>query len=160
VALPFKLGFSSVYKLFAARGLTDRIVFFGSGKLGFPEAGVLAMALGCDMIMVAREAMLSIGCIQAQECHTGHCPAGVATHDAWLTRGLDPTNKAARLANYMFTLRKELTRMSRAAGKVHPALITTDQVSILDEHFGARSLTEVFGYQPEWGLPSDEHVRH
>ncbi|MGE0709542.1 MAG: glutamate synthase-related protein [Planctomycetota bacterium] len=154
VALPFKLGFSSVYKLFAERGLTDRVVFLGSGKLGFPEAGVLAMALGCDMIMVAREAMLSIGCIQAQECHTGHCPAGVATHNPWLMRGLDPTNKAARLANYVVTLRKELTRMSRAAGKVHPSLITTEQVAILDEHFGQRSLAEVFGYQPGWGLPS------
>jgi glutamate synthase domain-containing protein 2 len=158
VALPFKVGFSSVYALFAERGLTDRVVFVGSGKLGFPEEGVLAMALGCDMIMVAREAMLSIGCIQAQECHTGHCPAGVATHNPWLMRGLDPTNKGARLANYMTTLRKELTRMARASGKVHPALITTDQVSILDEHFGARSLTDVFGYKPEWGLPSDEQA--
>lgn len=159
MALPFKLGFTSVYKLFAERGLTDRLVFVGSGKLGFPEAGVLAMALGCDMIMVAREAMLSIGCIQAQECHTGHCPAGVATHHPWLVRGLDPTNKAARLANYMLTLRKELTRLARAAGKVHPSLITTDQVSILDAHFGARHLREVFGYEPGWGQPSEEQAR-
>lgn len=159
VALPFKLGFSSVYRLFAERGLTDRIVFFGSGKLGFPEEGALAMALGCDMIMVAREAMLAIGCLQAQECHTGHCPAGVATHNAWLMRGLDPTNKAARLANYMTTFRKELTRLSRASGKLHPSLLRTDQVSILDAHFGARALTDVFGYQPEWGLPSEEQTR-
>jgi glutamate synthase domain-containing protein 2 len=28
---------------------------------------------------VAREAMLAIGCIQAQRCHTNHCPTGVAT---------------------------------------------------------------------------------
>ncbi len=158
VALPFKLGFSSVYRLFAERGLTDRLVFMGSGKLGFPEAGILAMALGCDMIMVAREAMLSIGCIQAQECHTGHCPAGVATHNKWLVRGLDPTNKAARLANYMITLRKELTRMSRAAGKVHPGLITNEQVAILDEHFGVRSLKEVFAYEAGWGQPSEKQA--
>ncbi|HEY8375080.1 MAG TPA: FMN-binding glutamate synthase family protein, partial [Nannocystis sp.] len=59
VALPFKLGFSAVYREFAARGLTDRIVFIGSGKLGFPAEGLLALALGCDMINVAREAMLA-----------------------------------------------------------------------------------------------------
>lgn len=159
VALPFKLGFTSVYSLFAARGLSERIVFMGSGKLGFPEASVAAMALGCDLIMVAREAMLAIGCIQAQECHTGHCPAGVATHNKWLMRGLDPTNKAARLANYMVTLRKELTRLSRASGKVHPGLITTEQVAILNEQFGVRSLREVFNYQPGWGLPSPEQAR-
>jgi glutamate synthase domain-containing protein 2 len=31
------------------------------------------------MINVVREAMLAIGCIQAQRCHTGGCPTGVAT---------------------------------------------------------------------------------
>ncbi len=30
-------------------------------------AAVVAFALGCDMINVAREAMLAIGCIQAQK---------------------------------------------------------------------------------------------
>ena len=33
-------------------------------------------ALGCDMVNVAREAMLAIGCIQAQKCHTDTCPTG------------------------------------------------------------------------------------
>jgi glutamate synthase domain-containing protein 2 len=42
------------------------------------------------MVNVAREAMLSIGCIQAQKCHTDTCPTGVATQNAWLTRGSDP----------------------------------------------------------------------
>jgi glutamate synthase domain-containing protein 2 len=73
----------------------SRVVLIGSGKLGFPDVGLLAMALGCDMVNVAREAMLSIGCIQAQRCHTWHCPTGVATQSAWLMRGLDPTYKAA-----------------------------------------------------------------
>ncbi|MBP7551720.1 MAG: FMN-binding glutamate synthase family protein, partial [Gemmatimonadaceae bacterium] len=33
VALPFKLGFASVYKAFAARGMHERVAFIGSGKL-------------------------------------------------------------------------------------------------------------------------------
>ncbi|MDH3403898.1 MAG: FMN-binding glutamate synthase family protein, partial [Acidobacteriota bacterium] len=36
VALPFKVGFARVYNIFAERGLADRVVFIGSGKLGFP----------------------------------------------------------------------------------------------------------------------------
>ena len=43
-----------------------------------------------DMVNVAREAMLAIGCIQAQRCHTDKCPTGVATQDPWLVHGLDP----------------------------------------------------------------------
>src|SRR5205823_4294739 len=66
VALPFKLGFTSVYRALAEEGVQEDVVFIGSGKLGFPESALLALGLGCDMINVAREAMLAIGCIQAQ----------------------------------------------------------------------------------------------
>ena len=79
VALPFKVAFTRVHKILVERGVHDRVVFIGSGKLGFPEAGLFAFALGCDLLAVAREAMLAIGCIQAQRCHTNHCPTGVAT---------------------------------------------------------------------------------
>ncbi|MBK9129905.1 MAG: hypothetical protein IPM13_19320, partial [Phycisphaerales bacterium] len=82
VALPFKIGMSRVHRVFAERGLHRDVVFIGSGKLGFPETATFAFALGCDMLGVAREAMLAIGCIQALRCHTGHCPTGVATHNA------------------------------------------------------------------------------
>jgi glutamate synthase domain-containing protein 2 len=46
------------------------------------------MALGCDLISVGREAMMAVGCIQAQRCHTGRCPTGVATQDPRYERGL------------------------------------------------------------------------
>ncbi len=154
VSLPFKVGFSRVYKVMAAAGLQERVVFIGSAKLGFPAAALTAFALGADMIAVAREAMLAIGCIQAQKCHSGHCPTGVATQNRWLIRGLDPTDKAARLANYLITLRQELLKLSHACGCVHPALLTADHLELLDDHFGSRSLREHFGYAPGWGLPA------
>ena len=154
VALPFKVGFSRVYKEFAQRGIADRVVFIGSGKLGFPHESTLAFGLGCDMVNVAREAMMAIGCIQAQRCHTGKCPTGVATQNPWLVRGLDPELKAARLANYVLTLRKDLLALSRACGVTHPALISLDHVDVLDDRFGATSARAIFGYEPGWGVPS------
>lgn len=154
VALPFKLAFSRVYKVFAERGAHEKVVWVGAGKLGFPETALTAFCLGADMVAVAREAMLAIGCIQAQRCHTGHCPAGVATQNAWLVRGLDPTHKAARLANYMVTLRKEITRITHACGHEHPALLTAEDIEIVDENFGSRTLRDTFGYQPGWEHPS------
>lgn len=153
VSLPFKLGFSRVYRIFAAADLTDRLVFIGSGKLGLPDNAFLAFGLGCDAVNVGREAMLAIGCIQAQRCHTGHCPTGVTTNNRWLTRGLDPTLKSVRCANYLVALRKELLELSRACGQPHPALVTIDAFEILDERFGARSAREVFEYQDRWGVP-------
>ncbi len=154
VALPFKLGFTRVYRIFAEAGMDEKVVFVGAGKLGFPEAALLAFGLGADMIAVAREAMLAIGCIQAQRCHTGHCPTGVATQNRWLMRGLDPTSKAARFANYIRTLRKELLRLSRACGVAHPALVGSHHLEILNDHFGSTPVRDLFDYRPEWGHPS------
>jgi glutamate synthase domain-containing protein 2 len=153
VALPFKLGFTQVYREFAEAGVHHDVVFIGSGKLGFPESGLLALALGCDLINVAREAMMSIGCIQAQRCHTGHCPTGVATQNRWLMRGLDPTLKSVRLANYLATLRKDLVHLAHATGHEHPSLVPLDAIELVDSNTHTRSAREAYGYQPGWGLP-------
>ena len=158
VALPFKLGFTQVYREFAERGVHHNVVFIGSGKLGFPETGLLALALGCDMINVAREAMMAIGCIQAQRCHTGHCPTGVATQNRWLMRGLDPTLKSARLANYLATLRRDLIHLAHATGHAHPALVPLDTLALVDSNTHTRSAREAFDYQVGWGLPPESAV--
>ncbi len=155
VSLPFKMGFARVFREFAESGLHEKVVFVGSGKLGFPEEAILAMAMGCDMINVAREAMLSIGCIQAQVCHTGKCPTGVATQNKWLMRGLDPTDKAARLANYVIALRKEILQLCHACGSQHPAIVTTDSFEILNEGFQSRSVNECFRLQGIETVPSE-----
>ena len=144
VSLPFKIGMSRVFKLFAEAGLADDVVFVGSGKLGFPEEALFAYALGCDMIGIAREAMMAIGCIQAQICHSGKCPTGVATQKKWLMRGLDPTDKSARLANYLVTLRKEILQLCHACGVCHPGMVTTDHFEILQEPFQSQTIEECF----------------
>ena len=154
VSLPFKLGFSRVFREFAECDLHENIIFIGAGKLGFPHESLAAMAMGCDMINIAREAMLAIGCIQAQICHTGKCPTGVATQNAWLMRGLDPTDKSAKLANFILTLRKEILQLSHACGVEHPGLITTNSFEILNEGFQSRNLGECFQLQDTPTVPS------
>ncbi|EHI11045.1 FMN-binding glutamate synthase family protein [Mycolicibacterium thermoresistibile] len=156
VSLPFQLGFAEVYRIFAERGLHEQVTFIGSGKLGLPDNAVVAFALGCDMVYAARESMLALGCIQAKKCHTDTCPTGVATQNAWLTRGLVPDDKAPRVANYIRTLRRDLVKVAEACGVEHPGLISGDLIDILDGHTSARSLYEVYGYQPGMGLPSAE----
>ncbi len=153
VALPFKMGFARVYRSFAARGIDTRVAFVGSGKLGLPENAIVAFALGCDMVNVGREAMLAVGCIQAQRCHTGGCPTGVATQSRWRARGLDPRSKSLRVANYVRALRRELRALAFAAGVAHPALIVPDQLEITDGRLGATTLRELFSYGDGWGLP-------
>ena len=154
VSLPFKHGFSRVYRIFADEGLQDKIVFIGSGKLGFPQSALFAFGIGCDMVAVGREPMMAIGCIQAQQCHTGFCPTGVATHTPWLVRGLDPTLKAARLANYVIALRKEVLHLCHACGSAHPALVTPDHFEILDGPYDSTSVREIFHYRHSHAVPT------
>ncbi|BCL17883.1 FMN-binding glutamate synthase family protein [Micromonospora sagamiensis] len=154
VSLPFQQGFARVYRTFAERGLHEQVVFVGAGKLGLPDNAIVAFALGCDLVNVGREAMLAIGCIQAQKCHTDTCPTGVATQNPWLARGLDPTLKSVRAANYIRTLRRDLMKVAEACGVEHPGLIATDAVEMLDGRTASTPLAEVHGYRPEWGLPS------
>ena len=133
VALPFRIGFKRVRNEFLSRGLEDRVTFIGSGKLGFPEVAFRAFATGCDLIALAREPMLAIGCIQAQRCHSGHCPAGVATQNRWLVRGLDPDRKSVRCGTYIISLRKEILRLSRVCGKEHVSQINESDFEEVEE---------------------------
>jgi glutamate synthase domain-containing protein 2 len=160
VALPFRVGFARIYAIFASAGITDRIVFNGSGKLGLPDNAIVAFALGADMVSVAREAMLSIGCIRAQRCHTGECPTGIATQHRWLSRGLHPTVKSVRAANYIRSLRRDLLKVSEACGVSHPSLIGIDDLDILNGQEATTPLRAIYQYQPGWGQPSqtDKHT--
>ena len=53
--------------------------------------------------------------------------------------------KSERLANYVMNLRKELLALTRACGATHPALVSPDQLEMLDDRFGAKTVTEIFG---------------
>ena len=150
VALPFKLGFSRVYSAFAKTGMAEDVVFVGAGRLGLPPFALFAVVLGCDMVNVGREAMLATGCIQAQRCHTGRCPTGVATQSPWLMRGLDPDLKHARVGGYVRALRGELLALARSCGVPHPALVGRDQVVIVTEGYTRHTVEEVFGYREAW----------
>ncbi len=39
-------------------------------------------------------------------------------------------------------------------GAPHPSLITADQLELLDNRFGAKTVAELFGYGRGFGLPS------
>lgn len=147
VALPFKVGFKRVYQVFQQAELSREITWIGSAKLGFPDRTMVAMAMGVDLIGIAREAMLAIGCIQAQKCHTGHCPVGVATQSGWWQRGLNVHHKANRFASYIRAFRKELLALAHAAGYEHPQQITSNDIEVCTGVNTFSTLEESLGYK-------------
>ena len=98
-----------------------------------------------------RTAMFSIGCIQAQRCHTDRCPTGVATQNPRLARARPRAQVGAVRELPGVALRYELVRLSRACGVVHPALVTADQLEVLEDRWRAVTLREVVGYEDGLG---------
>lgn len=156
VSLPYKIGFTRVYKVFHDEQIAERVVWIGSGKLGFPDRAIVALCLGADMINIAREAMLAIGCIQAQKCHTDHCPAGVATQNPYLQKGLVPEVQALRFSRFCQSFRNEILAVTHACGYEHPSQFTTDDVELSAGPAEFKTLHKLYGYTPvrSWkGIP-------
>ncbi len=84
----------------------------------------------------------------------------MTTHNKWLVHGLDPTDKAARLSNYLVTLRKEIKRMCEAGGVAHPAMVTLDHFEILEGPYSSRNAREVFGYSDKQDEPSPKEINY
>ena len=101
-------------------GLRDRVRIIAAGKLIMGAPAAIACALGADLINNARGFMLALGCIQALKCHTNGCPTGIATHNAYLQRGIVPEAKAERVAHYAEVFEKDLLACTHAVGVVRP----------------------------------------
>ena len=150
VSMPFIYAFPKVYKVFQENQIADKVVWIGSGKLGLPDRAAMAFAMGVDVINVAREAMLSIGCIQAQLCHTNNCPTGVATQKKWLQKGLDIPLKANRFYNYVNAINKELLEITHACGYEHPCQLKMKDIEIaMGDNNKTISLKASYQYEKE-----------
>ena len=120
IGMPLRDGLAFVHSSLMGAGLRDKIKIGCAGKIitGFDMAR--AFALGADWCNVARGFMFAVGCIQAQTCHTGHCPTGVATQDPSRQRALVVPSKAQRVANFHRETIKSLAEMLAAAGMSSP----------------------------------------
>ncbi|MFM7335249.1 MAG: FMN-binding glutamate synthase family protein [Tabrizicola sp.] len=121
VGMPLRDGLSFVHNALVGVGLRDRVRIGASGKItsAFDMARVLA--LGADWCNAARGFMFAVGCIQAQSCHTGECPTGVATQDPLRQRAIVVPDKAERVASFHRNTLHALAELVAAAGLSHPA---------------------------------------
>ncbi len=75
-----------------------------------------ALSLGASACYSARGMMFSLGCIQALICDTDRCPVGIATQNPALYKGLDLTEKSARVFNFHLNIIKATKEMMEACG--------------------------------------------
>lgn len=120
VGLPLPESLPKVVDLVTGYGLRNRVKIIASGKLINPADVAWALCMGADFVNSARGFMFALGCIQAMQCNKNTCPTGVTTHDPRLQRGLDVTDKAERVANYIRHMHKEVGIIAHSCGVPEP----------------------------------------
>lgn len=143
--LPMKQAVAVADWAFKDQGIRDKIVIFASGRISTPIDIAVAMALGADAVNIARGFMLSLGCIQALECHTNTCPTGIATQNKGLEKALDIQAAAKRVATYADVLYKETQMLAESCGYDHPNEITSDDIMVVTSPGHLDYLSELHG---------------
>jgi glutamate synthase domain-containing protein 2 len=120
VGTPLQEGLLLVHNTLVGLNLRSKVKLGASGKVISAFDIARNMALGADWCNSARGFMFALGCIQAQTCHTGHCPTGVTTQSWLRQRALVPDDKAERVYNFHRNTLKALAELVGAAGLSHP----------------------------------------
>jgi len=124
MGLPVSSGIVAADDALRRYGVREMVRIFASGKLTSPDRIAIALSLGADAVAIARGLMISVGCIQAQRCHSNECPVGVATTDEELMQALVVEEKQWRVTNYVITLRAALASLAAASGLRSPTEFT------------------------------------
>ncbi|GEM_PF-3176043 len=94
-----------------------------SGALSFSVDGVLYDKFSdepeiriTDAVALATASLIAIGCIQAKVCHTGTCPAGIATQNPQLRQLFDEERALTQFKNFYTATNSELKIFARTNG--------------------------------------------
>ena len=160
VGMPLVEGLTFAHNTLRGAGLRDRLMLGASGKIvtSFDIAKVLA--LGADWANSARGFMFSIGCIQAQACHTNHCPVGVATQDPLRQRALVVPDKSERVFRFHENTLKALAEMTGAAGLASPGDFLPHHLLMRESDRNMVTGEDVYPYLPEGFLLREDEDDH
>ena len=138
VGLPLRESLPLLIDKLNEYGLRERIKVIASGKLITPTDVAWALCMGADFIVSARGFMFALGCIQALQCNKNTCPTGITTHNKRLQKGLNPADKAVRVANYAKNMSYEVGIIAHSCGvreprelrRFHARVVTGNGLSI------------------------------
>ena len=128
VGSPLQEGLILVHNSLRGAGLRSQIMIGCAGKVVSAFDIARLMALGANWCNSARGFMFAIGCIQAQTCHSGHCPTGVTTQDPLRQQALVVGDKSERVYHFHQNTLHALKELVQAAGVHHPNEINAHHI--------------------------------
>jgi glutamate synthase domain-containing protein 2 len=134
VGMPMMEGLTFVHNALVGTNLRDQVRVAVAGKIVSAFDMARCFALGANWCNAARAFMFSLGCIQAQVCHTNKCPVGVTTTNPWRERALVVDEKAERVARFHRSTIKAFAELLAAAGLDEPDQLTPAMIHQRTEH--------------------------
>ncbi|WP_298011816.1 FMN-binding glutamate synthase family protein [uncultured Aquabacterium sp.] len=146
VGAPLQEGLLLVHNTLVGLNQRHRVKIGCAGKVISAFDIARMMALGADWCNSARGFMFALGCIQAQSCHTGHCPTGVTSQDPSRQRALAVPDKTQRVLRYHQNTLRALKELVQAAGLTHPNEISADHIVRRLSGFEVKRLSNLLVY--------------
>jgi len=128
LGLPLTEGLSFVHNALLGADLRGRIRLVASGKVSTGFDMIAKMALGADMINMARPMMFALGCIQARRCDTNRCPSGVATQDPRRGAAVNVRRHGERVRNLHAASLTSFAELLGAMGHVSPDELRPEEI--------------------------------
>jgi glutamate synthase domain-containing protein 2 len=133
--------------------LRKRIKIVASGKLINSSDVAWALCVGADFVTSGRGFMFALGCIQALQCNKNTCPTGITTHDPKLQRGLNPENKAVRVANLVKNMTHEVGIIAHSCGVHSPQELCRSHARVVQANGLSVQVDQLFPDQyPDFDL--------
>jgi glutamate synthase domain-containing protein 2 len=144
MGLPLKESLPFIVDKLIEHNLKDRIKVISSGKLITPAGVAWALAIGADFVTSARGFLFSLGCIQALQCNKNTCPTGITTQDPKLQKGLNPTEKSVRVAQYIQNIVYEVGTITHSCGVREPRELKRHHARVVSDNGRSISLETLY----------------
>ena len=132
--------------------LKNDIKVIAAGKLTSAFGMIKRIAIGADILYSARAFMLSLGCIQALKCNSNTCPAGIATQDSGLVKGLSVEKKYKRVYYFHSEMLRAFSELLGAMGLDSPDELTPSMIQYRIRYNEVQNYAELFRFIEEGSL--------
>lgn len=136
VGLNIKDALFLAHDILTQYGVRDEIRLIASGKVLTPDNAVIMLALGADMVSIARGFMLSAGCIRARVCSGAgkhQCPVGLATQDRKKRKAFIIHKSAMMVENYHRNMVKNIRMILAVMGLKNVSTLNKNHLMLVDE---------------------------
>lgn len=146
LGVPANEALAFVHNCLVGCGIRDSIRLISSAKVVSSFDMVKRMALGADLLNVARPFLFSVGCIQALNCHSNLCPTGVTSTDPARYGALDVEDKHIHVCNFHENTVHAFLELVGAMGFSDPKDIHSDVIRMRVGDMQSKSFSDMYHF--------------